>query len=80
MCVKNKKQPKKKSNLCIRYHTRCHRAPSGPSIRSRWQSQWLRHLTIQTSPSLKPQNMKMGSPLAGQKPQPPVQKQQPPVH
>jgi hypothetical protein len=48
---------------------------------------------MQTSPSsLKPQNMKMGSPLSGQKqqppvqtqqppkPQPPVQKQQPPVH
>ena len=87
MCAKNKKQPKKKSNLCIRYHTRCHRTPSGPSLR-RWQSQWLRHLTIQTSTSLKPMKMKIGSPLPGQLPmpvmqkkqqQPPLQQQQPPV-
>ena len=86
MCAKNKKQPKKKSNLCIRYHTRCHRTPSGPSLR-RWQSQWLRHLTIQTSTSLKPMKMLIGSPLPGQLPmpvmqkqqQPPVQQQQPPV-
>ena len=69
MCVKN-----------TRCQSRCYRAPSGPSIHGRWQSQWLRHIIIQTSPSLKPKNMKMGSPLPGQKPQPPVQKQQPPVH
>ena len=66
---KKKKQPKKKSNLCSRWQTRCHRTPSGPSLRSRrqrrgrrWRYQWLRHLTIQTSPALKPVKMKIGSP------------------